>query len=101
MVQDIYYQKAIGLNMKKFWISILSLLPALVLPCIYGTTVMLFYNFNGLLDFGLFILGYCVIYLICIYLFGLNKEEKKNISSILKKFKIKRNRQEDVGDKQE
>ena len=89
IIINIYYQKKLGINIIKFWKSILSTLPAFVIPIACGIVIMLFYNFKSLLDFGLFIIIYVIIYAVSIYFLGLNREEKNIIFGRFKRVKQK------------
>ena len=44
---------------------------------------MIFYSFNSLIDFGLIMIAYTIIYFINVLLFGLNKEEKTGLKNKL------------------
>ncbi|MBR1677277.1 MAG: sugar transferase [Clostridia bacterium] len=85
LIMNIYYQKKLGINVLKFWKLIIKTLPGMILPVAVGTFLMLFYNFNSLLDFSLLILAYAVLYSISLYLFGINRDEKLAINGLIKK----------------
>lgn len=79
---NIYYQLKLGINVIKFWKSILKSSISFIIPIIFGVGLMKFYTFKGIIDFCLLITLYVVIYAICIGLIGLNSEEKNLIKSI-------------------
>lgn len=86
LTMNIYYHKAIKINIIKFWKSIGRASISFVIPIICGILMMIFYKFNNLLDFLGFILLYTTIYSISVYFFGLNKEEKSMITNFKNKF---------------
>ncbi len=83
IIMNIYYQKALGINIIKFWKKILKSIPAFIIPVICGICLMIFYSFNSLIDFGLIMIVYTIIYFINVLLFGLNKEEKTELKNKL------------------
>ncbi len=85
LIMNIYYQKKLGINIAEFWKSIGKTLPGLIVPVLSGTALMVFYNFNTLLDFVLLAFGYTFFYIISIYFLGMNKDEKNMINNIFKK----------------
>lgn len=87
IIMNIYYHKVIGINVLHFWKSILSILPALIIPVTVGTLCMLFIDINSLWVFLLLCVGYALIYVVSICLIGLNKEEKTVVFKLFKKLK--------------
>ena len=87
LIMNIYYHKKLGINILRFWKSILSIIPSLLAPITVGVLITVFYKFNSLIDFGLFILLYIVVYLVSVFFLGLNKTEKAIILGRLKKRK--------------
>lgn len=85
LFMNFYYHFKLGINVLQFWKSILKILPGLIVPVIAGICMMLFYSFNGILDFILLIIGYVVIYCVSVYFLGCNKEEKNVIKRVLYK----------------
>lgn len=90
LIMNIYYQKAIGINVIKFWKSILLSSISFIIPVCCGVCMMIFYDFKSLWDFGGFVVAYTLVYCISVYFFGLNKEEKEKIISLKNKI-LRRN----------
>ena len=90
VIMNIYYQKAIGINVLLFWKKILQFFPALLLPISVGLIIKTLHLINGLKSFVLLLLLYVFIYCISVFLIGLDKEEKDKIISIMKKINLKR-----------
>ncbi len=74
-----YYHKKIHLNMFFFWKSIFSLCKGLVIPVIFGIVVLVFADTRGAVKLVLLGLLYSVIYMISMWLFGMNQNEKDQI----------------------
>jgi O-antigen/teichoic acid export membrane protein len=82
-----YYHKKIGLNMIYFWKNIGSMVKGIIIPAILGTYILLYVNTNGILRFSVFVGIYSIIYIISMWLLGLNEEEKQMVSSTFKRMK--------------
>lgn len=85
MIMNIYYHTVIGLNMKKFWKEIFSLLKALILPLLLGAYINLTFDLNNIYNFVLFGLLYVIVFSVSMWFLGMNKDEKKIIGEPLKK----------------
>lgn len=87
---NIYYHKAIGINIIKFWNSISKFIPALIPTILCGLLINRFIPTDkSLLILGISIILYCIVYLISMWLLGMNDEEKQLLSAPLKKIKNK------------
>lgn len=80
-----YYQKRIGLDMIYFWKEIAKLIPALIMPCTVGVTIMLFFEIHDKIQLVLAIIVYSIIYCLSMYFIGMNKEEKAIVDKPLRK----------------
>lgn len=76
IIMNIYYHKKIGINIIQFWKSILRASLGFIIPAIVGTLIMVFVKFNNILVYLGLIIIYVIFYLISIYFFGMDKEEK-------------------------
>jgi len=85
IIMNIYYHKKIGINIIKFWKSILRASIGFIIPVVAGVLIMKFIYFNNILIYLIFLAFYSILYLVSIYLFGMNQEEKMFIKKILKK----------------
>ena len=85
LIMNIYYQKKLGINVIRFWKSIISTLPGYILPICLGVSIMMFYDFKSLVDFCLFIALYVLVFGLSIYFLGINKEEKNIIKNTINK----------------
>ena len=84
LIMNIYYQKKIGLDIKYFWKSIFSFIPALVVPTISGIFIVTYIRFLNIFVFAGSIMAFVLIYFISIWLWGLNEFEKDLIKKLLR-----------------
>lgn len=82
-----YYQKRIGLDMISFWKEIAKFIPALITPCIAGILIAKFSGILGLRQFVLYAALYAAVYGISMYCLGMNVEEKRLITTLVKKLR--------------
>lgn len=93
IVQSIYYNNVGGLNMKAYYKEMVHIMPGLILPIAYGTIVsqmnLVRVSYPSI---GLHILIYVCIYVISMWLFAMNDNEKKLTKKVMLKItsKIKR-----------
>lgn len=90
LIINIYYHKYIGLNMKKFFREILKILiPVLIIatPSYFIYKELIPHN---MIYLALSIAAYTIIYIITIWGFVLNKEEKNQFNKILIQLKLKK-----------
>ena len=85
LAMNIYYQKAIGIDVISFWKSIISLMKGLILPGCFGLFIIKMVKFSGIIDFALWILLYAAVYCISMWIFGMNKYEKDLVLSFIKR----------------
>lgn len=84
VIMNIYYHKKVKINVVRFWIEIAKLLPYLVLPCLFGTLLDIFYHYQGLWDFVLLVLAYIFVYCVSMYFIGFNKTTREMICQKIK-----------------
>ncbi len=77
IVMNYYYHRYIQIDIVAFWRQIMSIVPALIPPAIFGVLARRFADLNSILIFLMCIFLYTSIYVASIWLLGLNKEEKK------------------------
>ena len=84
IIMNIYYHKKVDINIPKFWKEIgkatLGMIPAILI----GVLIMLFVNITNIFMFFALVVVYAISYLISIYFFSFNKNEKNFINGILK-----------------
>lgn len=84
-IMNIIYKKIIGLDVLGFWKSIATLVPSVV-PSIICS--ILYKKFIIIDRWSMLLIGcvlFMIVYIISLYLLGLNKEEKEMVSPMIKK----------------
>lgn len=87
IIMNIYYHKAIGINIVYFWKNIVSLSKGMIIPIFFGCWIMYSIKFDNLLEYISMIVLYSVVYGISMWLSGMNSEEKKFIILPIQKLK--------------
>ncbi|MDB1553425.1 oligosaccharide flippase family protein [Latilactobacillus sakei] len=85
IVMNIYYYKIVKLDMIRFWKEIFSVIPAVIIPAIYGYFLMYFSLVNSLKDLVVYGIIYLLIYFCSMWLFGLNRYEKRLVTGLIGK----------------
>lgn len=86
LLMSFYYAKRVGINIKRFWLSILKLSLFILVPSGFGVVYMLFIP-KSLILMIVSILVFTLIYAISLYFFGLNSEEKNMVQNFFRKVK--------------
>lgn len=84
-----YYHKHIGLDMFFFWKNIISILPSVILPILFGAFVVHFFDIKNAISIICFALIYVIVYSLSIWKFGMNDVEKEIIKNPISKIKKK------------
>ena len=85
LIMNIYYHKAIGIDMISFWKSMISLCKGMIFPIIVGCFIMKQVCFDNIINFALWILVYACVYAVSMWLFGMNTYEKDLVRKPLNK----------------
>ena len=89
IVMDVIFYKKIGINIKKYYFKLFKgILPSIVIAIIIGIIINVYINNYSLIGFCIKTIIMIIIYIISMVLWGLNKDEKKLLYSLLP---IKRN----------
>lgn len=80
-----YYHHKIGLDIPAFWKSILQFIPALILPIICGTLIMMFVKIDSLFKLSVFAVLYFIVFALSMWFIGMNEDEKQLIAKPIKK----------------
>lgn len=80
-----YYQKYIKLDMKRFWLSIFSIIPGYIVPILVGILIKEIWIFNSFFDILLGALLISITYFVSIWLISMNDYEKNLIKRPIKK----------------
>ena len=80
VIMNIYYHRKIGLDMIRFWKSMLSFVPALLAPLAAGVLLAVFVDTSRPLWLVACIAAYAAVYCASMWLIGMNSYEKSLIS---------------------
>ena len=90
LIMNVYYHKKIGIDIIRFWKNILSILPAVIIPTVYGICVNVMFPLKNVYMFIIQVAIMALLYCISIWMFGMNVAEKQMIAVPIKKL-LKRN----------
>ena len=85
LILNFYYYKKIGINVIKFWTSIIKMSIPFSIPIISIVLIMKLLKISGLSGFILYGSIYSILYIIFAYLFSMNEYEKSIIKIIINK----------------
>ncbi len=83
LFMNVYYHKKIGLDIIYFWKQIARVMPALSITVVLGIAIKAFIGCNSIIQLGVNIVLYSVIYIVSFWFMGMNKEEKALIEGPL------------------
>lgn len=86
IIMNLYYSKAMNLDMGKFWLQILRIVPGFVAPVAMGTVLMII-GINKVWIFVVGIIAFTILYCVSIYCFSLNASEKSFIKQLFRRHK--------------
>lgn len=90
IIMNIYYYRALKLDMIKFWKSIFNQIFPFVIPIIISVIIINISCFSGIIK--ILVIGgiYSILYLLVAYFISMNQYEKSIIHKVIKKIHIKR-----------
>ena len=77
-----YYDKRIGLEISRFWKSILSFLPAFIVPILFGAIITHFWPAKQMGSIIVFAIAYGAVFFVSIWLWGMNTVERNMIRNM-------------------
>ena len=92
LLMNWYYYKRIGLNIPGFWRHIAHLMPANILPAMAAVALAIWVHPVSYFDMILPAVGVSVVYLGCMWLFGMNRYERELITAPMRRVFRFRNR---------
>lgn len=87
IIINIYYQFGMGLDMIAFWKSVLSLSKGMIAPVVVGGFIMRCVTFEKISEYLFFIVVYTMVYIVSMWNFGMNVEEKALVAKLLQRGK--------------
>lgn len=76
IIMNVLYHKKIGLDIVYFWKRIMSFIPAIIAPAAVGILIILFVDFSNIIVFAGWIVIYSCVYVVSMWLLGMNYDEK-------------------------
>lgn len=84
-IMNIYYHKKAKIDIVLFWKNILKIIPSLIIPLLFGIVIAKFYTIDNILKFLIFVSLYTIVFVLCIWRWGLNDFEKNLIREPVRK----------------
>ena len=76
IIMNLYYHKKLGLNMLRFWGNILKILPAEIIPVLFGIFILKVIKVDSLPQFLFFGVLYVLVFSVSVWFLGMDKSEK-------------------------
>ena len=89
LVMNRYYHRHVGLNIPRFWLRIRHLLPAMILPAVAAVLMAVYLRPQGYIQIGLILIVFVAVYGVSMWLFGLDRYERRLITVPLQKIAAK------------
>ena len=83
IIMNIIYKKVIGLDIRRFWVSILSLIPSIIIPIFVGVIIKRLFQIESIFTLIIEVGVFLSVYLICLYAMVMNDDEKIIVKSIV------------------
>ena len=87
LIMNVFYHKALSIDMKYFWKEIIKALKGMIIPIIAAIYIMRCVPFKNLTVFLTSIIAFIVIYCASVIAFSCNKEEKNLLFGMIGKIK--------------
>ena len=84
---NLYYHKRVGLDMIYYWKQIVKFIPAFLIIIASELVVTTFFSMDGLFAFVIHGVVYLLIFVVSMWLLGMNQAEKELILGPLRKIK--------------
>lgn len=89
IIMNIYYYYRCNIDILIFWKNIMQLTKGIIIPAFVGIVITRFWKVNNFIDLAVQIFIYVIVYVISMWLWGINEFEKMLIFSGLKKVGLK------------
>lgn len=89
LILNIYYHKKVGINIIEFWKNIIEMSIPIVFIVLFGVLLNILVVFNSIIALGIKIILYSIVYVIIMWLFGMNDYEKNLVKKPLNKILAK------------
>ena len=85
IIMNVFYHKALKIDMLYFWKEIGKTLPGFLVPAILGMWIMRSVSFDSLMQYAAWIAVFAFVYCLSVYCFRCNKGEQALISGLLRR----------------
>lgn len=82
---NIYYYKALKIDVVTFWKQILQMCKGLIIPVIFGIASMTLFKTDSIVVFVVEITIYAIIYVVSVYNVSMNESEQMNVNVVIRK----------------
>jgi O-antigen/teichoic acid export membrane protein len=89
IIMNIYYYYKVGINIPLFWMRILSITPSFVIPITIGYLIKRFITISNFASLGITVIIFLLVYIISVWLIGLDDFERNYFSNAISKFRKK------------
>lgn len=87
LIMNVFYHKALNIDMKYFWKEIFKTFKGMIIPIITAIAIMRCVPFKNMTVFFVSIFAFTVIYCASVIAFSLNREEKNMLFRMIRKVK--------------
>ncbi|WP_281532026.1 lipopolysaccharide biosynthesis protein [Anaerocolumna aminovalerica] len=87
IIMNIYYHLKCNIDIISFWKSILKLAVGLIIPIIVGCIINMFFKTDAIIIYIAEIFIYVIVYMISMWILGMNRYEKQLFQQFLAKIK--------------
>lgn len=84
---NVYYYKHCGIDVLRFWKEMISLLISIVITCGIGKVFFAFFIIDSISHFVIAVLFVTFMYIVLVWLIGINKAEKQMIKHFFISFR--------------
>lgn len=83
LIMNVFYHRALKIDMLYFWKEIGKTLPGFVIPLLTGALIMRYITFTSLTQYLLCVAAFAVVYCLSVYRFSCNREERAQVVSLM------------------
>ena len=87
IIMNVFYHKALKIDMLYFWKEIGKTLPGFLVPAILGMWIMRSVSFDSLMQYAAWIAVFAFVYCLSIYCFCCNKQEQALVLGLIRRKK--------------
>ena len=85
IIMNVFYHKALKINMVFFWKEIRKTLPGFLIPSILGALIVRYVSFDNLMKYAVWIVVFAVVYCLSIYCLSCNKRERALVLGMIRR----------------